>query len=199
MTAISIGNALFSKTRQKVLSLLFGRPDQSFYLNEIVRLSDMGKGTIMRELQGLQSAGLILVERIGNQNHFRANKNSPVYDDLRAIVRKTFGVSDVIKSALQPIDAQLHQVFIYGSVARAEDTANSDIDLLLTGEDLAYAEVMGLLGDAEKSLGRTINPTIYEPDQFKDKLRRENTFLTRVMDQPRLWIKGETDDIDQSG
>ncbi len=159
----------------------------------------MGKGTIMRELQGLQSAGLILVERIGNQNHFRANKNSPVYDDLRAIVRKTFGVSDVIKSALQPIDAQLHQVFIYGSVARAEDTANSDIDLLLTGEDLAYAEVMGLLGDAEKSLGRTINPTIYEPDQFKDKLRRENTFLTRVMDQPRLWIKGETDDIDQSG
>ena len=191
----SIGNVLFTKTQQKVLSLLYGRPDQSFYLNEIVRRSNMGKGTIKRELDRMQASGLLLVERIGNQTHYRANEDCPVYPELLAIVRKTFGVVDVIKTALQPLDTQISLAFIYGSVARAEDTATSDIDLLVVANDLAYAEIMELLADSEQSLGRTINPTIYGSDQITERLKQENAFLTRVMEQPKLWIKGDVDDI----
>jgi len=191
----SIGNVLFTKTQQKVLSLLYGKPDQSFYLNEIVRRSNMGKGTIKRELERMQASGLLLVERIGNQTHYRANEDCPVYPELLAIVRKTFGVVDVIKSALRPLDTQISLAFVYGSVARAEDTASSDIDLLVVANDLAYAEIMELLADAEQSLGRPINPTIYGSDQITERLKQENAFLTRVMEQPKLWIKGDADDI----
>jgi predicted nucleotidyltransferase len=193
----SIGNVLFTKTQQKVLSLLYGRPDQSFYFNEIVRRSNMGKGTIKRELERMQASGLLRVERIGNQTHYQANEDCPVYPELLAIVRKTFGVVDVIKTALKPLDAQIILAFVYGSVARAEDTATSDIDLLVVANDLAYAEIMELLADSEQSLGRPINPTIYRSDQITERLKQENAFLTRVMEQPKLWIKGDVDDINK--
>jgi len=195
MTFLSIGNAIFTKTQQKVLSLLYGKPDQSFYLNEIVRRSDMGKGTIKRELERMKASGLLLVERIGNQTHYRANKDCPIYTELLAIVRKTFGVVDVIKAALEPIDEQISLAFVYGSVARSEDTAKSDIDLLVVAKDLSYVEIMELLADTERSLGRPINPTIYDSDQVTERLKGENAFLTRVMEQPKLWIKGDADDI----
>ena len=193
----SIGNVLFTKTQQKVLSLLYGRPDQSFYLNEIVRRSNMGKGTIKRELDRMQASGLLRVQRIGNQTHYQANEDCPVYPELLAIVRKTFGVVDVIKTALKPLDTQIILAFVYGSVARAEDTATSDIDLLVVANDLAYAEIMELLADSEQSLGRPINPTIYSNDQITERLKQENAFLTRVMEQPKLWIKGAVDDINK--
>lgn len=195
MTFSSIGNVLFTKTQQKVLSLLYGKPDQSFYLNEIVRRSDIGKGTIKRELERMQASGILVVERIGNQTHYRANKGCPIYTELLAIVRKTFGVSDVIKAALEPLDEQISLAFVYGSVARSEDTAKSDIDLLVVAEDLTYVEIMELLADAEQSLGRQINPTIYARDQISERLEQENAFLTRVMERPKLWIKGDADDI----
>jgi len=199
MRTSSIGNVLFTKTQQKVLGLLYGRPGQSFYLNEIVRLSDMGKGTIKRELERMQAAGLILDERIGNQIHYRANKDCPIYDDLLAIVRKTFGVVDTVKSALKVVDESIDLAFIYGSVAKAEDSAKSDIDLLIVAGNLAYADVMELLADAEQSLGRTINPTIYTTEQVRARLDQKNTFLSRVMDQPKLWVKGDANDIIKPG
>jgi predicted nucleotidyltransferase len=195
MTFVSIGNVLFTKTQQKVLSLLYGKPDQSFYFNEIVRRSDMGKGTIKRELERMNASELLLVERIGNQTHYRANKDCPIYTELLAIVRKTFGVVDVIKAALEPIDEQISLAFVYGSVARSEDTVKSDIDFLVVAKGLSYVEIMELLADTERSLGRPINPTIYDSDQVIERLKGENAFLTRVMEQPKLWIKGDADDI----
>lgn len=175
--------------------MLYGKPDQSFYLNEIVRRSDIGKGTIKRELERMLASGLLLVERIGNQTHYQANKGCPIYTELLAIVRKTFGVADVIKAALKPLDEQISLAFVYGSIARFEDTAKSDIDLLVVAEDLTYVQIMELLADAEQSLGRQINPTIYVSDQFTERLKQENAFLTRVMEQSKLWIKGDADDI----
>ena len=199
MLSTSLGNVLFTKTQQKVLGLLYTRPDKSFYLNEIVRLSKMGKGTIKRELERMEASGLLSVERIGNQNHFSVNKDCPIYPELLGIVRKTFGVADVIYAALKPFDEQIKMAFIYGSIAKAEDTAKSDIDLLVVAEDLAYSDLIESLFDAENSLGRPINPTIYGIDEIRKKINQDNAFVTRVMDQPKIWIKGDENDIGSFG
>jgi predicted nucleotidyltransferase len=202
MRSNSIGNVLFTKTQQKVLGLLFGKPDQSFYLNEITKLSQMGRGTIKRELERMEAAGIVVKNRIGNQNHYQANSECPVYSELMGIARKTFGVADVIKTALNSILDEVALAFIYGSVAKGEDTAKSDIDLLIVSNELTYSEIMERLLDSEISIGRPINPTIYNVDQIEKKLKQDNAFVSRVMDQPKIWIKEDEDvyrTIRQSG
>ena len=190
MNTTSIADALFTKTQQRVLATLFGKPDQSFYLNEIVRLANIGKGTVKRELERMTAAGLLTIKRIGNQNHYQANPDSPIYSELLGITRKTFGIADVIKTALLPLDAQIEQAFIYGSVAKQQDTASSDIDLMVISDTLPYATLMTALIEAEPTVGRPINPTIYTAQQIRDKLHGNNAFITRVLAQPKLWIKG---------
>lgn len=191
MSSTTIADALFTKTQQRVLGLLYGKPDKSFYTNEIVRWADMGRGTIRRELDRLVSAGLLVMSREGNQHHYQANTACPIYDQLHSIVLKTFGVADVIRTTLQPFDDRITLAFIYGSIAKGGDTAKSDIDLLVVGVDLVYSEIMGLLADAEETLGRPINPTMYDETQIRKKLKEKNAFLTRVLEQPKVWIKGD--------
>jgi len=195
MSATTIGDALFTKTQQRVLGLLYGKPEQSFYTNEIVRWADMGRGTIRRELDRLVSAGLLVMTREGNQLHYRANSQNPVYHELLGIVRKTFGIADVIRAVLAPVFEQIDLAFIYGSIAKGEDSASSDIDLLVITESLAYTDLMAVLTDAEQALGRPINPSIYTAGQIKEKLEQKNAFLTRATEQPKLWVKGDEDDI----
>jgi len=114
---------------------------------------------------------------------------------LLAIVRKTFGIADVIQAELAPVDEQIDLAFIYGSIAKVEDTSTSDIDLLVVTDSLAYADLMTVIADVEKTLGRPINPSIYTAEQIKNKLEQKNAFLTRLMEQPKLWLKGGEDDI----
>lgn len=198
MNATSISDALFTKTQQRVLATLFGKPDQSFYLNEIVRLANIGKGTVKRELERMTAAGLLTIKRIGNQNHYQANPDCPVYSELLGITRKTFGIADVIKTALLPLDTQIEQAFIYGSVAKEQDTASSDIDLMIVSDTLPYATLMAALIKAESTVGGPINPSIYTPQQIRDTLHSNNAFITRVLAQPKLWIKGSDDGISES-
>lgn len=195
MNITLLGNVLFTKTQQKVLALLFGKPDETFYLNEIVRLAGIGKGTIKRELEKMLSAELLTVTHIGNQNHYQANKRCPIYSDLLNIVRKTFGVAGVLHDALQPLEKDIDLAFVYGSVSKGMDTASSDIDLMVVTNSLAYADVIAELIKAEALLGRSINPTLYDKKQLKSKLESENAFITRVMEQPKIWIKGTDDAI----
>lgn len=195
MPSIAIGDALFTKTQQRVLGLLYGKPDKSFYANEIVRRAAMGRGTIRRELERLVSADLVVVFHAGNQLHYQANPESPVYTELLGIVRKTFAVADVIREALEPLHDQIELAFIYGSIAKGSDVKTSDIDLMLVGEGLVYGDVMELLVPLEESLQRPINPTIYKPVKFREKLKLGNSFLLGLMEQPRLMIKGVIDDF----
>ncbi|WP_236860710.1 nucleotidyltransferase domain-containing protein [Candidatus Reidiella endopervernicosa] len=176
MTVSTIGSALFTKTQQRVLGLLYGKPDKSFYTNEIVRWADMGRGTIRRELDRLSSAGLLVVSREGNQLHYQANSENPIYSDLLNIVRKTFGVADVIREALQPADSNIELAFVYGSVANSTDTKTSDIDLMLVGDGLVYGEVVDLLMPVEESLSRPINPTIFAASVFRSKWKQVAVF-----------------------
>lgn len=199
MKVTSIGDALFTKTQQRVLGLLYGKPDKSFYTNEIMRWADMGRGTIRRELDRLVAADLLSVTREGNQNHYQAKRDNPVYSELLGIVRKTFGLADVLRQALGPLDKQIEFAFIYGSIANGTDARKSDIDLMLVGEGLHYGDVMDVLVPLEESLQRSINPTIYVLAEFIAKLNQDSSFLVRVMEQPKIVIKGPIDDFKKPG
>ena len=199
MQITSIGDALFTKTQQRVLGLLFGKPDKSFYTNEIMRWASMGRGTISRELERLVSAGLLSVTKAGNQNHYQANANNPIYSELVSIVKKSFGVADEIREALKLFDENIELAFIYGSISKGTDTANSDVDLMLVGKALNYSDIMDSLLQAEETLQRTINPTIYDRVDFVNKLEEGNSFITRVMEQPKIMIKGVNHDIRKPG
>ena len=184
-----IGDALFTKTQQRVLALLYGKSEQSYYLNELVRLVGMGKGTVGRELEKLHNAGLVTVRRQGNQNHYQANPDNPIFNELKGIIHKTFGVVDILKIGLAPLMPEIELAFIYGSIAKGSENAGSDIDVMLVGDDLSYSGVMGLLDSAEEQLGRKINPTILMVKEFQQRLNSEQSFLKQVLKSPKLWLK----------
>ncbi|MGZ9664526.1 nucleotidyltransferase domain-containing protein [Pseudomonas sp. GNP014] len=190
METISLSEALFTTTQQKVLGLMFGKPDQTFYANEIVRWARVGKGSLMRELDRLQRAGVLRMTKVGNQNHYQANPTCPIYAELLGIARKTFGIAEPLRRALQPFTEQITWAFVYGSIAK--DTANtlSDIDLMLIGEGLHYSDVMERLMPMEEQLGRPINPTLYTPQDLAAKLAGQNSFVLRVVQQEKIVLLG---------
>lgn len=194
----SMGDVLFSKTQRQVLGLLFSSPDRSYYANEIVRFAGVGIGSVQRELEKLAGAGLLLVTQIGNQKHYQANRDAPIFEELRGIVLKTFGLADVLREALTVFAGRITLAFIYGSVAKATDTASSDIDVMVVSPDLSYAEVVAKLAEAEARVGRTINPTLYKPADFTQKLEDDNAFLNRVVNQPMVFLIGSADDFPKS-
>lgn len=191
----SLSNALFSKVQQRVLAVLFGQPDRSFGTNEIIRLTHSGTGAVQRELEKLATAGLVTVTHIGNQKHYQANRATPIFPALRDIVLKTFGLADLLREALLPIAAQLQIAFIYGSIARQEDTAKSDIDLMLLSKELSYADVFPLLEKAEVHTVRSINPTIYSPTEWRRKKEENNNFLIQIIKRPKIFLIGTEDDL----
>jgi predicted nucleotidyltransferase len=187
----SVADALFSKVRQRVLAVLFGAPDRSFYTNEVIGLAQSGAGAVQRELADLAAAGLLSVRKQGNQKHFQANAASPVFTELRALVLKTMGLADVLRTALMPLAPQIAVAFVYGSMAKQQDTAASDVDLLLVSDTLGYGDVFASLEAASQTLSRTINPALYTAADFKARQQGDNAFINRVMQQPKIWLIGQ--------
>jgi predicted nucleotidyltransferase len=190
MQPLPLGDALFTSTQQKVLGLLYGKPDQSFYANEIARWAQVGKGSLMRELDRLQRAGVLTLHRQGNQTHYQANPDCPIYAELVGIVRKTFGIGEALRAALAPLADRLVWAFIYGSIAKGADRAGSDIDVMLIGDNLGYGDVVELLLPVEERLGRSINPTLYTPADWLSKTAAGNSFVTRVSAQDLINLIG---------
>jgi len=191
----SLSDALFSKVQGRVLGLLFGNPDRSFYANELFRLAGSGTGAGVRELSKLSASGLITVNKIGNQKHYQANRETPIFEELRGIVLKTFGMADVLRQDLLPMADKISVAFIYGSIAKGSDTAKSDIDVMVIGDNIAYPDVYAALMPTEEQLGRKVNPAIYSKDEVSRKLKDENTFLTRIMAQPKIFLIGSEHDL----
>ena len=190
-----IGDALFTKGQQRVLGVLFGNPNRTFYANEIIALAASGTGAVQRELARLEAAGLVTVTRVGNQKHYRANADSPVFAELRALILKTSGLADVLRAALAPLEGEIRAAFVYGSVAKREDTASSDIDLLVVSETIAYSELFAALEVASGNLGRTVNPTVYTTEELSRRVRQGNAFVKRVLAQPKIWLVGGERDL----
>jgi len=191
----STADALFPKVRQRVLAVLFGTPDRSFYTNEVIGLARSGAGAVQRELADLAAAGLLTVRKQGNQKHFQANAASPVFAELRGLVLKTMGLADVLRTALAPLAPQIELAFVFGSIAKQQDTAASDVDLLVVSDTLGYGDVFGALEGASQTLGRTINPALYTAADFLARLQGDNAFINRVMQQPKIWLIGQEESL----
>ena len=189
----NLADALFSGTQQRVLAWLFGQPRRSFYATELIGLAGAGSGAVQRELARLSQSGLVTTRAVGNQKHYQANPASPIYEELCGIVQKTVGLAGPLREALAPIAARISAAFVYGSVAKREDTAASDIDLMLVSDDVAYSDLYGALEALTTRLGRTVNPTIYTRKELARRVKQQEAFVTRVLAQPKIWLIGDDD------
>jgi predicted nucleotidyltransferase len=191
----SMVDALFSGTQQRVLGLLFGQPARSFYATELIGLAGVGSGAVQRELVRLVRSGLVTVRAVGNQKHYQANPASPLFHELRAITQKTVGLADPIRDSLRTLAADIRAAFVYGSIAKEQDTATSDIDVMLISDTLTYADVYSVLEAASGRVGRSINPTILSSKELAKRVADDSAFVSRVLSQPKIWLIGGEDDL----
>lgn len=183
-------NALFSNVQQRVLALIFGNPDRSFYTSEILKRVNSGTGAVERELSRLRQSGLVSVERIGNQKHYRANHESPVYRELQGLVLKTIGLVEPLAESLQPYAANIKAAFVFGSIAKGTHHADSDIDLMVIGDDLNYADLYASLQRAEIKLHRPVKPLFLSSNDWRRKLAETDSFISRISEQPKILVIG---------
>jgi predicted nucleotidyltransferase len=181
--------------QQRVLALIFGNPDRSFYTREIVKTVDSGTGAVERELAKLERSGLVGTERIGNQKHYRANRASPVFEELHSLVLKTVAVSEPLRRALRPYADGIRAAFVFGSVAKGKDTARSDIDLMVIGDNLTYSDLYTALQDVEPVLKRPVKPNFLSTEDWRRKLGRKNSFVLNIKAQPKIFIMGSENDL----
>ena len=188
-----MADALFTDTQQRVLGVLFSQPTRSFYSSELINLVRGGSGAVLRELARLAQSELVTVRRIGNQKHYQANPQSPIFTELCSLTQKTMGLAEPLRSALERHAPSIRAAFVYGSVAKRRDAAGSDIDLMIVSDDLGYPELFASLEDLSQALGRKVNPTIYTGAELKARVARGDVFVGRVLAQPKVWIIGGED------
>ena len=193
-----LADLLFGRTRGAILALLYGRADQSFYTRQIAREVDGSIGAVQRELENLSKVGLIVRKALGSQVFYQANRDAPVFREMHALVNKTIGIFSVLRSALHPLAKRVLVAFVYGSVAREQETAQSDVDLMVVGK-ATLDEILSRLYAVEKSIGRPINPTVYSVEEFKSKLASGNHFLTAVLRGQKIFLLGDEDELRKVG
>lgn len=191
----TLADALFSPVQQRVLALLFGQPDRSFRGAEVIALAGSGTGAVHRQLVSLAESGLVTVSRIGNQKHYQANRESPVFSELHGLVVKTIGLAGPLQSALAPLRKRLQAAFVYGSIAKGTDTARSDVDLMVISDDLTYADLYGALQEAEAALQRPVQASLMTPAEWRRKLAEGNPFVNKIQGQPKIPLYGTADDL----
>ncbi len=185
-----LADALFTTTQQRVLALLFGQPDRSFIQQDLIERAGGGSGAVRRELVRLVESGLVTSTVVGKQKHFQANHSAPIFPELRGIVVKTVALTDPLRAALRPLAKRIDFALVYGSVARGEDRAQSDIDLLVVADELPLEKLFARLAPVEKKLGRTISPTLYTRADFERRRRSGNPFLKKVLAGEHLILLG---------
>lgn len=190
-----IGEALFPKIRRKVLALYLLNPDKRFYFREALRLLGDTPGSLQRELRSLTKAGILTMEPIGIQKFYKANTESPVFGELQQLAAKTFGLIDVIRDVVRSrAGDRVDLAWIYGSIASGKDTSSSDIDLMVIGT-LSFRDLVHTLQPVEENMQRSVNPTLYSMEEFREKLRQKNNFLVNVMESEKLFVVGTEDDL----
>ena len=187
-------SGLFGKTRQAVLAFLYLRSESSFYTKQILDALRIGRGTVQRELKNLTDTGIIVREVQGRQVYYRANEKCTIFNELRSIVRKTFGVADVLRQSLKPRADKMQVAFIFGSVARSVDDRRSDIDIMVVGR-ITFGDVVSLLKPAEETVGREINPVVYPVTEFKKKVKEDHHFVRTVLEEEKIFVIGDEDEL----
>lgn len=192
----SLADALFGKTKKAVISFLFARPDSSWHLRELARAASVSPTMLSKEADLLVSAGIVLEERDGNRRVFRADPNCPIFEELRGIARKTGGVADIVRNAIDGVKG-VRLAFIFGSVARGEERSGSDIDVCVLANE-SLTEISKALSAIEPAVGRPINPMVYSDDELREKVESANPFIARMMASPKIFLIGDQSELDQA-
>jgi predicted nucleotidyltransferase len=177
------------------LPLFFGHTDERFYQRRVIQTVGLGSGTVQRDLARLARAGVLTRTVEGRQVYFQADRRCPVFEELRALVRKTFGVTQVLKHALVAIADRVRVAFVFGSIAAGKETPASDLDLLVVGDDIFLDDVVAAITQAQRDLGREINPSVYPTEEFCRKLAERQHFLSSVAAGPKVFLIGDERDL----
>ncbi len=188
----ALDTILVSKTRADIFRLLFGLSSKPLYLREMERLAGVTVRILQQELKALTAAGLIVCRKDGNRTYYEPNKSHPLYNDLRNIVLKTSGLGDVLRAALQ--SDLIDYAFVFGSVARGEEGAESDVDLMVIGS-LGLRKLSGLLSGVNETVGREINPHVFSAKEFRQKMQEKDHFVSSVLDSPLMFVLGDENEF----
>jgi predicted nucleotidyltransferase len=194
---VGLSDALFSKVQQRVLALIFGSPERNFYTSEIVQKLRSGVGAVERELSKLESSGLVLVERVGSRKYYRANQTAPIFKELQGLVEKTVGIAEPIRKSFEPYADAIKGAFIFGSVANGTDKADSDIDLMVIGNDLDYSDLYNAAQNAERRLLRKVAPLFLSPNSWRRKISDHGSVFRKISESPKIFVIGSEKDIDR--
>lgn len=197
-TSSSLSAALFGQTRRAILAMLYGHPDEAYYLRQLARSGGLGLGAVQREVKRLAEAGILRRTVRGHQVYYQADPECPVFAELKGLVVKTAGAADVLRDALAPLASQIKVAFIFGSVARFKQKSGSDVDLLVIGV-VSFGDVVSALGAAQGILGREINPAVYSPAEFRSKLKARHHFLSSVLRNEKLFVIGDEHELARLG
>ena len=192
---MSLKDAVFTDSQAKVYLWIFGQPERSYHLSELRRLTGLGSASLQREINRLVVAGLANSTLKGNQRQISANRQSPLFKELSDLTRKVMGAAGLVKEALLPIKRKIEVAFLYGSVAKQSDNAESDIDIMIVGSDLTLSELLDQLLPVEEMLCRKVNPTCYTVGEFKKRLSDTDSFVNKVLSQPIIQLFGNMDDF----
>jgi predicted nucleotidyltransferase len=189
--------ALFtSRARVEVLKLFFLRSSDKHYVREIASLTDQAVRAVQRELARLEQGGLLVSELDGNRKYYRANRNSPVFTELRSLLVKTAGLAEEIKEQLQNQSELIDLAFIFGSFAKGEEGSQSDVDILVIGS-ISARELSGLLSPLKEELEREMNPIVLPMEEFQERLKASDNFILSVMEDPRIFLVGGENELEE--
>lgn len=190
-----LASALFSQVQLRVLGLFFSQPSQRYQLTQVIKRVGSGRGAVQREVEKLTAAGILNLAVVDGRKLYQASRQSPIFEELHALIVKTVGLLEPLRQALKPLAPNIEVAFVYGSIAKGDDTAKSDIDLMIIGQNIEYSDVYKLLQKAEHNLLRPINPTLMNPAEWKQKTSSKNSFVSKIALQPKLFIFGTADGL----
>ncbi len=191
-------STLFGQTRRRVLGLLLGRPDEAFYVREIVRATGSAQGAVQRELLQLEAAGILDRHAKGHQVFYRANPQCPVFAELQSIVMKTTGLVEVLRRSLEPLRDSIRLAFVFGSMAKKHDMSSSDVDLFVVG-NVSFGDLVETLADAQAKLGREVSPVVESPDEFRKRVEHRDHFVSTVLRETKMFVIGDTNELARLG
>jgi predicted nucleotidyltransferase len=190
-----LAKVLWPQVRRAVLGLLLANPDREWHLREIARRTGTALSATQREVLALAEAGILQRRVESRRSYYRANTSCPIYPELHSIAMKTVGLADVLRGALADVPG-IEVAFVHGSLARGDETSQSDVDLMVVG-DVTLRALSSPLHSAQNALARPVNPSTYPVDEFRSKLAEGHYFLTRVMEEPKLFVIGDADVLDR--
>ena len=191
-----LAELLSSRARAEIFRLLLSGTGEELHVREIERRSGLNDSTLRQELRKLVRLDLVQSRRDSNRVYYRAKTESPLYPEIRNLVLKTSGLSDVLKSALT--DKRIRMAFVFGSIARGEEKAGSDVDLMVIGQ-LGLRDLSRLLSGIEEKIGREVNPHVLREEEFRKRIRAKEHFVSSVMETPKIFIIGSERELEAMG